>query len=235
MRLKNKVAIVTGAGGGIGAAIKTLFEEEGATVYGVDLDPKGRKDIRAMDVGNLDQWNRLVGDITQEVGQLDILVNNAGIVKHYEGIVDIDLEAWDEVMRVNLYGTFLGMRASIPVMQRSGGGSIVNFSSIWGTAGAAGVAAYQASKGAVRTLTKNAAITYVSDGVRANSIHPGLVMTPMISAQDDKVTQTVIDATPMRRGADPRELAFGALYLASDESSFVTGTELVIDGGYLAV
>jgi NAD(P)-dependent dehydrogenase (short-subunit alcohol dehydrogenase family) len=232
MRLEGKVAIVTGASSGIGAAIAALFEEEGATVVGADIAANGGP-VRQLDVGDLDGWHALVADVRAEHGTVDVLVNNAGIVKAYEGIVDVDLEDWRAVLRVNLDGVFYGMRAVIPAMQANGGGAIVNFSSIWGIAGAAGVAAYQASKGAVRTLTKNAALTYAGDGIRANSIHPGLVMTPLIAAQDPAITQVVVDATPLGRGAEPRELAYGALYLACDESSFVTGTELVIDGGYL--
>jgi len=235
MRLNGKVAIVTGAANGIGAAIAALFREEGATVYAVDIAADPASEVHRMDVGEPDGWQQLLTEIADRHHGVDILINNAGIVKHYEGIAEVDLDAWDEVLRVNLHGTFLGMRAVIPWMRRARRGSIVNFSSIWGIAGASGVAAYQASKGAVRTLTKNAAITYASDGIRANSVHPGLVLTPLIAAQDDAVTQTVIDATPLGRGAQPRELAYGALYLASDEASFVTGSELVIDGGYLAV
>ena len=235
MRIEGKVVVVTGAGGGIGKAIAELFTEEGATVISTDIDSKGSTNVRPLDVGDADGWAALVNDVVAEHGTIDVLVNNAGIVRSYAGIVDVDLADWDSILRTNLYGTFLGMRYVIPVMQKAGRGSIVNFSSIWGIAGAGGVAAYQASKGAVRTLTKSAAINYVGDGIRANSIHPGLVMTPLIAAQDAAVTQGVVDATPMKRGAAPREVAYGALYLASDESSFVTGIELIIDGGYLAV
>lgn len=234
MRLANKVAIVTGAAGGIGAATADLFAEEGATVIRLDLDPHGSRAVREFDVRDEEQWTSIVAETVAAYGRIDILVNNAGIVKAYEGITDVSLDDWNLVLDVNLRGTFLGMRSVIPVMQKNQGGSIVNVSSIWGIAGAVGVAAYQASKGAVRTLTKNAALTYVSDGVRANSIHPGLVMTPLIAAQADDVTAQAVATTPMKRGAQPREIAYGALFLASDESSFVTGTELVIDGGFLA-
>lgn len=238
MRLEDKVAIVTGASNGIGHATAELFAEEGATVYGGDLavpDGGERKTVRdrTLDVGDLDSWAALVNEIVDQHDRIDIVVNNAGIVHTYDTITEVSLEDWDTVLRVNLSGVFFGMRTVIPVMQRGGGGSIVNFSSIWGIAGAPGVAPYQASKGAVRTLTKNAAMTYVGDGIRANSVHPGLVYTPLIAAQDAGLTQGVLDATPMKRGADPREIAYGVLYLASDESRFVTGTEFVIDGGYL--
>lgn len=234
MRLTNKVAIVTGAAGGIGAATADLFAQEGATVIRLDLAANGSDSVREFDVRDEEQWASIVAKTVAAYGRIDILVNNAGIVKAYEGITDVSLEDWNLVLDVNLRGTFLGMRSVIPIMQKNQGGSIVNVSSIWGIAGAVGVAAYQASKGAVRTLTKNAALSYVSDGVRANSIHPGLVMTPLIAAQADDVTAQAVATTPMKRGAQPLEIAYGALFLASDESSFVTGTELVIDGGFLA-
>jgi len=238
MRLEGKVAIVSGGAAGIGEAIARLFAEEGAVVYAGDVafaEPGERDGVRTrpLDVGDLASWERLVAEVEAAHGGLDVLVNNAGIVHTYATITEVALKDWRRVLNVNLDGVFHGMRAGIPAMQRSGGGSIVNFSSIWGIAGAAGVAPYQAAKGAVRTLTKNAALSYVGDGIRANSIHPGLVMTPLIAAQDEALTQAVVDATPMGRGADPRELAYGALFLACDESSFMTGAELVIDGGYL--
>jgi NAD(P)-dependent dehydrogenase (short-subunit alcohol dehydrogenase family) len=235
MRLRNKIAIVTGAASGIGEAISDLFCEEGATVVGLDLNARSSTSLRPFDVRDEAQWKAVVDETMSEYGRIDVLINNAGIVKAYGGIVDVEVGDWDHVLDVNLRGTFLGMRTVIPAMASKGGGSIVNFSSIWGVVGAVGVAPYQASKGAVRTLTKNAAISYVNAGVRANSIHPGLVMTPLISAQAADVTQEAIDATPMKRGAQPREIAYGALFLASEESSFVTGTELVMDGGFLAV
>lgn len=233
MRLKDKVAVVTGAGSGIGAATAALFAEEGATVVGADLTGGDAGALRRLDVGDLAGWEALVGDVVAEHGTIDVLVNNAGIVKAYEGVADVTLEDWRTVLRVNLDGVFFGMRTVIPVMREHGGGSVVNVSSIWGIAGAPGVAAYQASKGAVRTLSKSVALTHAGDGIRVNSLHPGLVMTPLITAQDDALTQAVVDATPLGRGADPRELAYAALFLACGESSFVTGTELVVDGGYL--
>jgi NAD(P)-dependent dehydrogenase (short-subunit alcohol dehydrogenase family) len=233
VRLKDKVAVVTGAGSGIGSATTALFAEEGATVIGADLTGSDAGAVRRLDVGNLAGWEALVADVVAEYGTIDVLVNNAGIVKAYEGVADVTLEDWRAVLRVNLDGVFFGMRTVIPVMREHGGGSVVNVSSIWGIAGAPGVAAYQASKGAVRTLSKSAALTHAGDGIRVNSLHPGLVMTPLIAAQDDALTQGIVDATPLGRGADPRELAYAALFLSCGESSFVTGTELVVDGGYL--
>lgn len=238
-RLKDRVTVVTGASMGIGRAIAELFAEEGARVIGCDLwEPTAPLpagvEHRALDVAELEQWEALAEDLRSEHGRVDALVNNAGIVHSYDGIVEIELEAWRRVLDVNLNGVFYGMRTTIPLM-RERGGSIVNFSSIWGIGGAEGVAAYQAAKGAVRTLSKNAAITYVNDGIRVNSIHPGLVATPLIRSQDAALTEAARQATPMGRAADPREIAYGALFLAGDESSFMTGAELVLDGGYLAV
>jgi NAD(P)-dependent dehydrogenase (short-subunit alcohol dehydrogenase family) len=235
----DKVALVTGGSRGIGRATAELFAEEGATVVVGDKDepePFANPAIEwdRLDVTKLDDWTRVVEAAVGRHGRIDVLFNNAGLVGSYDDIHSIPLEAWQHVVDVNLNGVFYGMRTLIPVMQRAGGGSIINVSSIWGIVGADGVSAYQASKGAVRTLTKNAAITYVADGIRVNSVHPGLISTPMIAAQDAAVTDAVIEATPMKRAADPREVAYGVLFLASDESSFVTGAELPIDGGYTA-
>jgi NAD(P)-dependent dehydrogenase (short-subunit alcohol dehydrogenase family) len=235
-RLAGKVAVVTGASAGIGRSTAELFADEGAQVIACDVhEPEpfsnGAVVWRRLDVSRAEDWDGLAHDLD---GRVDVLVNNAGVVHTYDTITDVDLDAWEHVLAVNLRGVFLGMRAMVPLMRACGGGSIINFSSIWGIAGARGVAPYQAAKGAVRTLSKNAALSYVDDGIRVNSIHPGLVATPLIAAQDPELTEAVRRATPMARAADPRELAYGVLFLASDESSFMTGTELVIDGGYLA-
>ncbi|MGV9797876.1 SDR family NAD(P)-dependent oxidoreductase [Mycobacterium sp. NPDC003449] len=238
MRLAGKVAIVTGAAQGIGRATAELFAEQGATVYATDIAESAVNEPirwRRLDVTQLDEWDGIVTEIVAEHGRVDILVNNAGVVHSYDGVAEISLEAWRTVLDVDLTGTFYGMRAVIPHMRDHGGGSIVNLSSIWGNVGAAGVSAYQAAKGAVRTLSKNAAVTYADHKIRVNSLHPGLVDTPLIAGQDPAVTKQVFDATPMGRAAAPRELAFGALFLAGDESSFMTGAELVVDGGYLAI
>lgn len=236
MRLDNKVAIVTGAAHGIGAATAELFAREGAIVYAADLQPMATAphDVRsaALDVGDDVAWQRLVEQVVAEQGRIDVLVNNAGIVKYYGGITDLTPDQWDEVIRVNQTGPYLGMRHVIPVMQRQNAGSIINVSSIWGIAGAAGVAAYTASKGAVRLMSKNAALTYVGDGIRVNSLHPGIIATPLIDSQDKVITAEIVAVTPMRRLGRPEEIANGALFLASDESSYMTGAELVIDGGY---
>jgi NAD(P)-dependent dehydrogenase (short-subunit alcohol dehydrogenase family) len=238
MRLEGKVAIVTGGSRGIGRGCVELFAAEGARVITADVSkpdtPFEAEGItyRELDVTDLESWGRVVNSILEDEGRLDILVNNAGTVGSYDPIHAISLDDWERVIELNQHAVFYGMRTVIPIMRERGGGSIINISSIWGIAGAAGVAAYQASKGAVRLMSKNAALSYVEDGIRVNSIHPGIIDTPMIEAQDAEITAAVVEATPMKRLGTPRELAYGALYLASDESSFVTGTELVIDGGY---
>ncbi|PJK20083.1 SDR family NAD(P)-dependent oxidoreductase [Mycolicibacterium goodii] len=238
MRLAGKVALVTGAAQGIGWAVADMFAEQGAIVYATDITERPLGEMiqwRKLDVTQLREWNEVVAEIVAAHGTIDVLVNNAGVVHSYDGVAEISLDAWHTVLDVDLTGTFYGMRTVIPHMRKRGGGSIVNLSSIWGNVGAAGVSAYQAAKGAVRTLSKNAAVTYAADNIRVNSLHPGLVDTPLIAGQDPSVTKKVVDATPMGRAADPRELAFGALFLACDESSFMTGAELVVDGGYLAI
>jgi NAD(P)-dependent dehydrogenase (short-subunit alcohol dehydrogenase family) len=237
VRLKGKIAVVTGAASGIGRAISELFAEEGAVVYATDIAfPEKSAEMKNIipihhDVSHEDQWRALVERVEAEQGRLSVLVNNAGIVGSYEPIDCVPMETYLRVVAVNQHGPFFGIRTCVPLMKKGGGGSIVNISSIWGLIGAVGVAAYQASKGAVTCMTKNAALSY-APLIRANSIHPGIIRTTIIERQDPAMNQQIVDDTPLKRMAEPREVAYAALYLASDEAAFVTGAELIIDGGY---
>jgi NAD(P)-dependent dehydrogenase (short-subunit alcohol dehydrogenase family) len=237
-KLDGKVALVTGAAQGIGRAVAELFAEEGAVVFAGDVkEPSGNgKGITylQLDVSSEDDWNRAVDRIVAAHGRLDVLVNNAGIVRCYEPVHGTDRASWDAVVAVNLTGSFIGMQTVLAPMRKAGKGSIINFSSIWGNVGVPGAAAYNAAKGGVRNMTKNAAVTYAKEGIRVNSVHPGLIRTPLVEAQSDEMNAGIIAQTPMGRMGTPREVALGCLFLASDDSSFMTGSELVIDGGYLA-
>lgn len=234
MRLEGKVAVVTGAASGIGRATAELFAEQGALVYATDV--AAREDAERIvavqqDASDEEGWRSLASRVEGEQGRLDILVNNAGIVGTYDTITDVKMEDYYRVIAVNQTGAFLGMRYAIPLMLQGGRGSIVNVSSIWGLIGAVGVAPYQASKGALTIMTKNAALSYAPQ-IRANSIHPGVIRTQIIAEQDEAMNQQLVADTPLKRMAEPREVAFAALYLASDEAAFVTGAELIVDGGY---
>jgi NAD(P)-dependent dehydrogenase (short-subunit alcohol dehydrogenase family) len=238
MRLKGKIALVTGASRGMGHAVAELFASEGAIVTAGDItspEPGYSGGIEAvkLDVTSEQDWASVVGGIVGKHGRLDVLVNNAGIIA-YEPLGELDMKAWTRVIAVNQTGVFLGMREAIRVMRPQKSGSIVNFSSIWGNAAVGGAHAYHATKGAVRNMTKNAAMTYVADGIRVNSVHPGFIDTPLTQAQAPEINAFVIASTPMKRAGQPIEVANGCLFLASDESSYMTGAELVIDGGYLA-
>ena len=248
MRLDGRVAIISGASGGMGAEEARLFGREGARVVVADvLDDQGEAVARQIedtggeaiyvhtDVTSADSWGALVQTTLDKYGKVDILVNNAGISSgsHED---PLDIEGWTSIMEVNATGVYLGTRSVIPTMQKAGGGSIVNISSIMGfVGGEGGHPAYHASKGAVRIFTKAIAVRYGPDGIRANSVHPGF-MPPMRSSNFRSVDerQQLIDLTPLRRTGETIEVANGVLFLASDEASFVTGTELVIDGGFIA-
>ncbi len=248
MRLKDKVAIVTGAGGGMGAEEARLFAREGAKVVISDImDDEGKK-VEAeiaeaggeamfvhTDVTSEESWQNLIAQTISSYGRLDILVNNAGLSSGSEAD-HLDTDGWHRIMDVNATGVFLGTKHAVLEMQKTGGGSIVNISSIMGfVGGEAGHPAYHASKGAVRIFTKAMAVKYGPDGIRVNSVHPGF-MPPMRSAQsvDTAVREELVRQTPLRRTGETIEVANGVLFLASDDASFVTGTELVIDGGFIA-
>ena len=249
MRLENKVALISGGARGMGAAEARMFAREGAkVVIGDVLEAEGRQ-VEAqineaggecifvlLDVTQESQWQHAVETAVARFGRLDVLVNNAGIV--LRGILeDTSAEDWDKVMDVNAKGVFLGTRAAISEMKKSGGGSIVNISSISGIVGQSDIQpVYNASKGAVRIFTKSAAIQYAKEGIRVNSVHPGSIDTPMAGDRlnDPELQRQANERTPLGRTAHPDEVAYGVLFLASDESSFMTGSELVIDGGATA-
>ena len=236
-RLQGKTAIVTGAARGIGRGIAELMAQEGAVVIGADVLPfEGETALAAgvqLDVTDEPGWTSLVDQVVGDHGGVDILVNNAGVADTAV-IHETSLQAWERVIDIDQTGVFLGMKAVIPTMQRGGGGSIVNISSIVGAVAVPGITAYHAAKGAVRTLTKNAAVTYAGDGIRANAILPGWIRTPMTADQTDEVNDRYTANTPMPRAGEPIDVAWAAVFLASDESSFVTGVDLPVDGGYLA-
>lgn len=238
MRLKDKVAIVTGASRGIGMAIVERFVSEGAIVIaGSKSNPVGVYPHQVfgvrLDVTNEANWSDLVKRVIDQHGRVDVLVNNAGIIV-YDDIQDLSSDQWDSVISVNQKGVFFGMKHVVPSMISRAAGSIINISSIWGSAAVAGSHAYHASKGAVLMMSRNAAVSYAKKGVRVNSLLPGFIETPLTRAQDQAITETVVNSTPMGRPGQPFEIANGCLFLASDESSFMTGADLVIDGGYLA-
>ena len=247
MRLEGKVALISGGARGMGAEEALLFAKEGARVVVADvLEGEGR-DIAAqipggqaifvrLDVTKEGDWQRAVSMAEEVYKRLDILVNNAG-VSAVGGIEDTTVEEWDRVMSVNAKGVFLGTKYAIPAMQRTGGGSIINISSQLGiVAMAESSPQYIASKGAVRLLTKSTALQYAADGIRCNSVHPGPIVTPMTEGRrsDGSVRDLMESRIPLGRYGEAIEVAYGVLYLASDESSFVTGSELVIDGGWVA-
>ena len=245
-RLHGKVALISGAARGQGAVHAELFASEGASVVLGDILEKevrfvadeiraggGAAEATLLDVTRPEDWVAAV-ELTEEAfGRLDVLVNNAGVIDE-GGALDEDLEAWQRVIAVNQTGMFLGMKHAVPAMRRAGGGSIINVSSTLGVVGADDYIAYQASKGAVRQMTRSAALSYVKDGIRVNTICPGFIETPMTDDLEDEIRDHDIGMTPMGRAGKPIEVSYAVLFLASDESSFVTGSDLVVDGGYLA-
>jgi NAD(P)-dependent dehydrogenase (short-subunit alcohol dehydrogenase family) len=252
MRLENQTAIITGAASGMGAEEARVFASEGARVVVSDLDDAlgqgvvdqikqagGEAHYIHIDVRRADEWAALVGQSIEKFGPIDILVNNAGLSSSFVQDDD-DFEAWQRLMDVNLNGVYLGCRAVLPGMKAAGSGSIVNISSISGYVGSAGGhPGYFASKGGVRIYTKAMAFKHGPDGIRFNSVHPG-VMPPMRSAAHFGATgpispqlQRLLDMTPLKRRGETVDVAKAVLFVASDDAAFITGTELIVDGGML--
>jgi NAD(P)-dependent dehydrogenase (short-subunit alcohol dehydrogenase family) len=244
-RLKGKVALISGGARGQGAAEARLFVHEGAkVVIGDVLDEPARKlaeEVSAqagvrtlvavhLDVTRAADWRAAVDACIREFGGLDILVNNAGIF-NMSGLEDTSEELWDSIVNINQKGVWLGMKAAVPAMRRRGSGSIVNISSVAGLSGSTGSTAYHGTKGAVRLLTKAAAVQYGPEGIRVNSVHPGLISTQMIDIIPKDQREAFLAMVPMRREGSAEEVAKMVLFLGSDDSSYVTGAEFVIDGG----
>jgi len=249
MRLQDKVTLVTGGAHGMGEATARLFAREGAKVVIADILERegnavaasiaasgGEAQFMRLDVANEQQWGEVVDQVVARYRRLDVLVNNAGISG---GVHErMSTEHFDRLIAVNARGTFLGIKYAVPVMQKAGGGSIVNQSSISGFVGQDFVhMGYNAAKGAVRLLTKSAAVQYGKDGIRVNSVHPGF-MPPMrtsVTSADPQLREKLVAALPLGRVGRVEEVAYAILFLACDEASYITGTELVVDGGFLAL
>lgn len=250
-RLRGKVALVTGGSLGLGHAIATRMAEEGACVAIVDmLDKDGGKLAKELsarefpakywhcDVTRESEVAAVVNGVAEHFGKLDVVVNNAGISGTVKPTHEITEEEWDRVQAVNVKGVFFFTKHAIAHLKRAGGGSIINLSSIYGLVGAGDVPPYHASKGAVRLMSKNDALIYAPDRIRVNSIHPGFIWTPMVQhfleGTGEEGKKMVDERHPLGHMGEPDDIAWGAVYLASDEAKFVTGSELVIDGGYTA-
>jgi len=252
-RVDGKVALVTGAALGIGRSAALLLAKEGARVAATDvLDPEGARLVEEvsarggtarywhLDVSREDQVRSVVEDVIRAFGRIDVLVNNAGISGVSKPTHEITEQEWDRVQAVNVKGPFFCTKHVVPHMKKERGGSIVNLSSIYGLIGAPDAPPYHASKGALRLMTKTDALLYAGDGIRVNSVHPGFIWTPMVekflkSGGDVAAGRKALDALhPLGHVGEPDDIAYGIVYLASDESKFVTGSELVIDGGYTA-
>ncbi len=252
-RVEGKVAIVTGAALGIGRAAALMLAKEGARVAATDvLDPEGARlveEITAqggtarywhLDVSLEDQVRTVVEDVLRAFGRIDVLVNNAGISGVSKPTHEITEQEWDRVQAVNVKGPFFCTKHVVPHMKRGGGGSIINLSSIYGLIGAPDAPPYHASKGALRLMSKTDAMLYAGDRIRVNSVHPGFIWTPMVekflqSGGDVAAGRKAVNSLhPLGHMGEPDDIAYGIVYLASDESKFITGSELVIDGGYTA-
>lgn len=247
-RAEKKVVIVTGGALGIGRETCLLLAKEGAIVAVTDiLDKEGQKLVKEinnsggvakywhLDVANEKEVKKIYAEVVKEFGKLDSTVNNAGIVGVNKPTHELTENEWDSVMNVNVKGVFFCTKHAVPHMQKSGGGSIINLSSIYGMIGAGDIPHYHASKGAVRLMAKNDALIYAKDKIRVNSVHPGFIWTPLVKefGKDVPGFREQLDSLhPIGHVGEPIDIAYGILYLISDESKFITGSELVIDGGY---
>ena len=247
-RLEGRVALVTGAASGIGLATAKRLADEGATIVITDIqDAAGEEAVAAIrdaggtglfvhqDVTDEESWRAAVERVLEEYGRLDVLVNNAGM-GDLAPLEETALADWERTIAIDQTGVFLGMKSCAEALKASGHGSVINISSIFGTSGGFGTSpAYHAAKGAVRTLTKNVALHWATEGVRVNSVHPGFIRTPILDqAKGTEVWDAMTASTPMGRLGEPEEIAAAVAYLASDDASFVTGLELYVDGGYIA-
>jgi cyclopentanol dehydrogenase len=248
-RVSGKVALVTGAAMGMGKTHAELLAAEGAHVFVCDRDADngtqvaraiadngGKAAFLKLDVTSEADWDAAIAAVKASVGRLDILVNNAGVLL-LKPVHETTTREWDHVFDVNVRGVYFGIRAAVPLMKESGKASIINVSSIYGLVGAPSAGAYIASKGAVRLMTKSCAVDLAPFNIRVNSVHPGVIDTPMTKEllhSDETLRKTVLGPTLLNRPSQPAEVSQAVLFLASDESSFVHGAELVVDGGYVA-
>lgn len=249
-RLENKVAIITGAASGMGAAIAKMFAKEGAKVVATDIQEDKLNEVVSEietndgeaigikhNVASGEDWDKVKDAAVDAFGTVDVLINNAGITGDYTKSAELtDEEEWQKVIDINLKSVYLGVNHVIPIMKEHDGGSIVNISSIAGLVGSGGPFSYTASKGGVRLLTKNIAVNYGPDHIRCNSIHPGTIKTPMsapsLSVPD--ILDKMLQGIPLKYVGDADDIAYACVYLASDESKYITGAELAVDGGYSA-
>lgn len=241
-RLDNKVVLITGGASGMGLNMVNLFASEGATVIATDINEAGLQKVvktgkihgMVLDVSSDEAWKKVSADIVKQFGRIDILINNAGISSE-KMAADTTLEDWQLMLNINGFGPFLGMKHVVPYMIEAGKGSVVNISSFTAHIGM-GFNTYTASKGAVRSMSKAASTEYGRQGVRVNAVFPGIIETPMTDqlSESKELVNQMVQMTPMQRLGQPEDVANAVLFLASDEASFITGAELVVDGGYSA-